>query len=186
MPEQATICLLEHMMNNQHSIREDLTKVALLRRPDVERITGLSRSSIYAMMKIGEFPRSIPLTGRIVAWLESEILGWIQSRIDIREGKSTSAKPKHDLKRIPDTSSSDRCDRQRPSKHNEISLGTSMRRFEKPVIEGSMSTAVIAHASLEASHLPTDPANITVTEPVNSQTVLAVQVPRPHADNGPQ
>ncbi|WP_217426170.1 helix-turn-helix transcriptional regulator [Pandoraea commovens] len=160
-------------MNNQISIREDLAKVALLRRPDVERITGLSRSSIYAMMKIGEFPRSIPLTGRIVAWLESEILGWVQSRIDIREANSTSTRPQHDPKRIPDTSSPDRCDGQPSNNHTEISLVTSTRRFENPVLEEATSSAVITHASLEPSNYPTDPANITVTEPVNSQMVLA-------------
>jgi len=89
-------------MNNQLSIHEDLTKVTLLRRPDVERITGLSRSSIYAMMKIGEFPQSIPLTGRIVAWLQSEILEWVQSRIEIRKTNMSHTRPQSQPHRIRD------------------------------------------------------------------------------------
>lgn len=100
-------------MNTQISIREELTKVALLRRPDVERITGLSRSSIYAMMKIGEFPQSIPLTGRIVAWLQSEILEWVQSRIEIRKTNMDHTRPQSQpprireahLRQIPDVKS---------------------------------------------------------------------------------
>ena len=72
-------------MDSQRSNQENPTAVALLRRPDVERITGLSRSSIYAKIKTGEFPRPVPLTSRIVAWIESEIVGWVQSRIDVRE-----------------------------------------------------------------------------------------------------
>ena len=44
--------------------------------------TGLSRSTLYAMMKNGEFPQSISLTqGRAVGWLVSDIQAWIDSRI---------------------------------------------------------------------------------------------------------
>jgi len=46
----------------------------ILRRPEVERATGLQRSTIYEMMAKGQFPRAIPLTGtKSVGWLESEI-----------------------------------------------------------------------------------------------------------------
>lgn len=89
-------------MNNQISIHQELTKVALLRRPDVERITGLSRSSIYAKMKTGEFPQSIPLTGRIVAWLQSEILEWVQSKIEIRKTNMGHTRPQSQPHRIRD------------------------------------------------------------------------------------
>ena len=42
---------------------------------------GLSRSTIYAMMKSGKFPKSISLGERSIGWLESDIQGWIDSRI---------------------------------------------------------------------------------------------------------
>jgi len=52
----------------------------LLRRPEVERITGLSRSTIYQWMKDNEFPHSVKLGKRLVAWRESDITAWLASR----------------------------------------------------------------------------------------------------------
>jgi prophage regulatory protein len=51
-----------------------------LRRPAVEAATGLSRSSIYAMMDSGEFPRPIRIGRRAVAWPESAVLAWLADR----------------------------------------------------------------------------------------------------------
>ena len=53
----------------------------LLRRKEVERICGLSRSSIYAMMKQGTFPMNLKIGLRSVAWLESDIQDFIEKRI---------------------------------------------------------------------------------------------------------
>lgn len=53
----------------------------LLRRKEVEKISGLSRSSIYAMMKTGAFPKQVKIGQRAVAWREQEILGWVKDRI---------------------------------------------------------------------------------------------------------
>ena len=50
------------------------------RRPEVEELTGLSRTTIYAMMSRGEFPRPIRLTRKAVAWPESAITEWLNSR----------------------------------------------------------------------------------------------------------
>ena len=54
---------------------------ALIRRPAVERLTGMSRSRIYDLMDKGEFPRPVRLGSMSVAWLETEIREWIFSRI---------------------------------------------------------------------------------------------------------
>ena len=43
------------------------------RRPAVEEITGLSRSSIYDLMSKGHFPKPIKISARAVAWPESAI-----------------------------------------------------------------------------------------------------------------
>lgn len=51
-----------------------------LRRPAVEEITGLSRSTIYDLMSKGHFPRPIKLTGKAVAWPESMIRDWLSAR----------------------------------------------------------------------------------------------------------
>lgn len=44
-------------------------------------MVSLSRSTIYALMAAGKFPRSIPLGERSIGWLESDIQDWIDSRI---------------------------------------------------------------------------------------------------------
>jgi len=44
-------------------------------------MTGLSRSTIYAEIAKGEFPKQVQLTGnRSVGWHESVIIQWIESR----------------------------------------------------------------------------------------------------------
>jgi prophage regulatory protein len=57
----------------------------LVRLPEVQRITGLSRSAIYAHMTDRSFPQSVKLgSGAAVAWVESEIRTWIDERIAAR------------------------------------------------------------------------------------------------------
>ena len=51
----------------------------LLRRPEVEAIAGLSRTSIYARMAKGDFPRPMRLGLRAVAWRDSDVQEWIDS-----------------------------------------------------------------------------------------------------------
>ena len=53
----------------------------IIRRPEVEAITGLSRSSIYAKMENGAFPKAIKLGERSVGWLEHEVQEWLKNRI---------------------------------------------------------------------------------------------------------
>ncbi len=54
----------------------------LLRRPAVEIATGLSRSTLYAMIADGKFPKSVLIGKRAVAWPESCVQKWIQERKD--------------------------------------------------------------------------------------------------------
>jgi len=54
---------------------------SLLRLPDVKSRTGLSRASIYAMIKSGEFPKQTVIGKRAVAWSSSAIQKWIDKRI---------------------------------------------------------------------------------------------------------
>ena len=55
--------------------------VRLIRRKEVQTKTGLGASSIYAMMKNGEFPQCLNLSERRVAWIESDIDKWIAERV---------------------------------------------------------------------------------------------------------
>ena len=53
---------------------------AILRRPAVERLTGLSYSSIYRQMRAGRFPGRVRLGPKSVGWKEAEVLNWIATR----------------------------------------------------------------------------------------------------------
>ena len=52
----------------------------ILRRAEVELRTGLSRSTIYAMMDDGSFPRPLRLGKRAVGWPDHIIAEFLQSR----------------------------------------------------------------------------------------------------------
>lgn len=56
----------------------------LLRLPVVIEKTGLSRSSIYAKLEKGEFPKPVKLGERAIAWRDNEIADWISNRPDAR------------------------------------------------------------------------------------------------------
>ena len=55
---------------------------SLLRLPAVIQRTGYSRSSLYALISKGEFPASVALGARAVAWPSDEIDKWIAERIE--------------------------------------------------------------------------------------------------------
>ena len=56
-----------------------------LRLPDVAFLTGLRRSSIYALSKAGTFPKAVHLTGYSVAWRKSELEAWMAERLTLRD-----------------------------------------------------------------------------------------------------
>lgn len=60
------------LSNNYEQVRQ------ILRRKQVERMTGLSRSTIYQWMKNGYFPTPVTLGRRNVGWELSDIQDWIQ------------------------------------------------------------------------------------------------------------
>ncbi|MDL5596095.1 AlpA family transcriptional regulator [Bacillus subtilis] len=57
----------------------------IIRLREVVSSTGLARSTIYKLIGSCEFPRPVPLTGRCVGWIDSEVAAWIQSRIEARD-----------------------------------------------------------------------------------------------------
>ena len=52
----------------------------ILRRPEVQRQTQLSKASIYRLMRASKFPRPVRLGPRAVGWIASEVTAWIESR----------------------------------------------------------------------------------------------------------
>jgi prophage regulatory protein len=58
-----------------------LDDVAFLRLPDVKAITGLSKSSLYALIRENRFPAPVRLGARAVAWVRSEVKQWAAERV---------------------------------------------------------------------------------------------------------
>ena len=58
-----------------------MNNVKIIKRPEVEAMTGLSRSSIYAKIDKGTFPTAIKLSERSVGWLEHEVQEWLKNRV---------------------------------------------------------------------------------------------------------
>ncbi len=52
----------------------------LIRLPEVLRLTGLSRSTLYRKIHSSQFPQPVQLGPRSVAWRVSDILAWIENR----------------------------------------------------------------------------------------------------------
>lgn len=65
-----------------------------MKLPDVIERTGLSRSTIYLLMKKGDFPAQIKLGGKSVAWLEDDIRQW-QAKIVTHARGSIDVLPAH-------------------------------------------------------------------------------------------
>jgi len=66
--------------------------IRILRRGQVESLTGLCRSAIYQAIASGQFPRSIPLGPRSVGWVESEVSEWIHSRVAARSNPAATTR----------------------------------------------------------------------------------------------
>lgn len=69
---------------NEKAAEAEQVLLKIIRRPELERVTGLPHSSIYEMIAKGEFPRPIRLSGRAVGWLANEVIEWQQSRVAAR------------------------------------------------------------------------------------------------------
>ena len=76
-------------------------KDALLKRQEVERLTSLGRSAIYARLNPQHpqydpsFPKPVPIGGdpgraTAVRWVASEVSTWIQARIAARDSRQAA------------------------------------------------------------------------------------------------
>ncbi|HIF14319.1 MAG TPA: AlpA family phage regulatory protein [Bacteroidetes bacterium] len=86
-------------MNNQSKETNKLKKELqsfqpnkLIRIKGVSGLTNLSKSYIYQLCKEDLFPQSVQLVagGTSVAWVESEVLDWIESRIQARDEENAN------------------------------------------------------------------------------------------------
>jgi prophage regulatory protein len=68
----------------------------ILRLKDVIEKTGLARSTIYKYVDAGSFPDPIPLGGRSVGWVDSEVHDWILDAVQERDyQRSLTSRPDH-------------------------------------------------------------------------------------------
>jgi prophage regulatory protein len=65
---------------------EQLDRV--LRLPEVERVTGLKRSTIYRDIQAGRFPPPVKLGKQASGWKASAIAAWIAALAPSGEGRA--------------------------------------------------------------------------------------------------
>ena len=68
---------------------------SFLRGRGVSARTGLSRTTIWRLVKAKKFPRPVPITddGYAVGWVESEVEQWMQARIEQRDQQEARRMP---------------------------------------------------------------------------------------------
>jgi prophage regulatory protein len=75
-------------------------EVIFLRLPEVKTVTGLSKSSLYALIRAHSFPAPVRLGPRTVAWVKAEVKQWADERVLA----SRSAIPHPGNKKMPQRS----------------------------------------------------------------------------------
>lgn len=58
----------------------------LLRIAAVADYVALSRSSVYKLVKAGQFPKPISIYGRTSAWITAEVDQWVDAQIAAARG----------------------------------------------------------------------------------------------------
>jgi len=59
----------------------DVAPPRLISLREVEQQTSLSRSTLYELIRNRKFPAQIRVTKRRIAWIQSEVVSWIDSRV---------------------------------------------------------------------------------------------------------
>jgi prophage regulatory protein len=80
---------------------DETTTEALIRRQDVERITGMGRTAIWERLNPNskyfdpEFPKPVSLGGaNSVRWVKSEVSSWVHKKIEIDRTKPITRTPR--------------------------------------------------------------------------------------------
>ena len=67
-------------MANPPPLPQSMDDLRLMRRPEVEAVCGVSRSTLYAMVAKGAFPQPLRISARSVGWRAGEVREWLDSR----------------------------------------------------------------------------------------------------------
>lgn len=76
------------MNDNTSSTQQHTTasRPAIIRLPEVMQTIGLSRPSIYRMVKAGTFPQQVRLSLKAVGWFRAEVEQWLAELGQARPG----------------------------------------------------------------------------------------------------
>jgi prophage regulatory protein len=61
----------------------------IIRYRELRKRIGLSRTTVWRLIREGRFPRPLPLTARLVGFRESDVEAWIESRANRDANKGT-------------------------------------------------------------------------------------------------
>jgi prophage regulatory protein len=77
-------CLAVALITGEMRMGCDANFCRVLRISDVVALTNLSRSTIYYLMKTGDFPRQIKIGG-CSCWLKSDVSGWFDNKFNVKK-----------------------------------------------------------------------------------------------------
>ena len=61
----------------------------LIKKNEDMEMCGISSSTLYRLIKSGQFPNPVKTSERSVAWIENEVSEWIELRILARDSQQT-------------------------------------------------------------------------------------------------
>lgn len=77
---------MENFANTERDAGKiSVTRRRVLRLPAVINRTGLSRSQIYRLMELNEFPHSARISQAVSGWDEGEVDQWLNLKFNARD-----------------------------------------------------------------------------------------------------
>ena len=73
-------------------VKEPSDQPKFIKLPEVVSICCMSKTSIYAAIRQGRFPKPVKLGNRCAVWVKSEVHGWVESCIASSREATESAK----------------------------------------------------------------------------------------------
>ena len=82
MPQTAGQQMDAFLTDHEESKRVPVSPINILSLPQVCKMTGLCRSSVYQMEADRVFPKRVKIGARSVGWIESEVQAWLRQRVE--------------------------------------------------------------------------------------------------------
>jgi prophage regulatory protein len=65
----------------------------IVKRSEIQELTGLSLATVRRLEAVGEFPRRRLLAARAVGWRQSEIVQWLKTRERVASATAADSRP---------------------------------------------------------------------------------------------